>query len=105
LADRYVNPAVAPEFLNQDFTRITPNAYLLSIAPITEVEHVVEAITVDADARRMLKVRANAPCLVLHRTTWSHDIIATRSRFIYPGSRYRLGGRFKPDRGIHCRIA
>ena len=105
LADRYVNPVIAPEFLSQDFTCITPNAYLLSVAPITEVEHVVEAVAADADVRRMLEVRANAPCLVLHRTTWSYDIVATRSRFVYPGSRYRLGGRFKPDRGTHCLVA
>ena len=105
MADRYVNPAVAPRFLDQDFTRITPNAYLLSVAPITEVEHVVEAVTADADARRMLQVRANTPCLVLHRTTWSNAVVATRSRFVYPGSRYRLGGRFKPGSGSHCLVA
>jgi GntR family transcriptional regulator, histidine utilization repressor len=97
MADRYVNPAVAPAFLDQDFKRITPNAYLLSVAPITEVEHVVEAVMADAKTRALLNIRADSPCLVLHRTTWSHDRVATCSRFVYPGSRYRLGGRFKPD--------
>lgn len=97
MADRYVNPAVAPNFLDQDFTRITPNAYLLSVAPITEVEHVVEAVVADANTRQLLNMRAHTPCLVMHRTTWSHDHVATCSRFIYPGSRYRLGGRFKPE--------
>jgi GntR family histidine utilization transcriptional repressor len=105
MADRYVNPAIAPEFLEQDFTRITPNAYLLSVAPITEVEHVVEAVAADDIARRLLGMRAHAPCLVLHRTTWSHKVVATRSRFIYPGSRYRLGGRFKPDGDSGCRVS
>lgn len=105
MADRYVNPAVAPDFLEQDFTRITPNAYLLGVAPITEVEHVVEAVAADDIVRDLLGMRAHAPCLVLHRTTWSHELVATRSRFVYPGSRYRLGGRFIPDGSSGCRIS
>ena len=104
LADRYVNPVVAPDFLKQDFTRITPNAYLLSVAPITEVAHVVEAVVADPADRALLQMRANSPCLVLHRTTWSYDLVATRSRFVYPGSRYRLGGRFRPDNDPRCLV-
>ena len=35
---------VAPDFLKQDFTATTPTAYLLSIAPVDELEHTVEAV-------------------------------------------------------------
>lgn len=35
LEDRLVNTQVVPDYLQQDFTRITPNAYLSSIAPIS----------------------------------------------------------------------
>jgi GntR family histidine utilization transcriptional repressor len=97
LADRYVNPAIAPRFLEQDFTRITPAAYLMSVAPISEVDHVIEAVLADQRTRRLLKLKINTPCLVLHRTTWSEDCVATQSRFIYPGPRFKLGGRFKPE--------
>ncbi len=101
LADRFVNPACAPLFLEQDFTRITPNEYLLSVAPVTEVEHVIEAVVADGPTQQLLQIAADEPCLVLHRTTWADNMVATRSRFIYSGSRYRLGGRFKPETENH----
>jgi len=36
------------------------------------------------------------PCLVLHCQTWNENRVSTHSKFSYPGSRYRFGGRFKP---------
>lgn len=97
LADRWVNPAAAPHFLEQDYTRITPSAYLIGVAPLSSVEHVIEAVLPDSETRRMLEIDARTPCLLLHRTTWSGGRVATRSRFFYPGTRYRLAGRFSPD--------
>ncbi|MEJ2041345.1 MAG: histidine utilization repressor [Desulfosarcinaceae bacterium] len=96
LADRYVNPDLVPDFLAQDFTRITPSAYLVQVAPFTEVDHVIEAVLADEKTRDLLKLKKNTPCLVLHRTTWAGEVVATHSRFTYPGPRCRLGGRFKP---------
>ena len=96
LADRYVNPAVAPHFLEQDFTAMTPNEYLVGVAPITEVDHVIEAVLADKQARAHLGLEMNTPCLVLHRTTWSGSRVATHSRFTYPGTRFRLAGRSRP---------
>ncbi len=97
LEDRYVNPAVAPDYLNQDFCKITPSRYLLDVAPLTEAEHVIEAVLPDERTQKLLDIGPNEPCLVLYRRTWSNDIVATRSRFIHPGSRFRLGGRFRPS--------
>jgi GntR family histidine utilization transcriptional repressor len=95
LSDRFVNPAVAPHYLEQDFGVTTPNEYLTRVAPIQEAEHVIEAVLPDAVTRRLLDVPANEPCLLVHRRTWSFGQVATRNRLIYPGSRYRLGGRFR----------
>lgn len=94
-AERYVNPAVAPDFLKQDFDRTTPSAYLLSVAPVTEAEHVVEASPCEPRIRRLLRMADDEPCLVLHRTTWVGATVATRNRFVHPGSRYRIGSRFR----------
>ena len=54
LADRYVNPVVAPRFMEQDFTRLTPNEYLIGVAPITVVDHVIEAVLADRKAQTLL---------------------------------------------------
>lgn len=105
LADRFIVPEIAPEYLQQDFTTITPNEYLLKLAPISGVEHVVEALIPDAWIRELLEINEAEPCLALHRTTWVEDAVATRSSFFYPGSRYSLGGRFTPSSSGSIRVA
>jgi GntR family histidine utilization transcriptional repressor len=96
LGDRYVNPVVAPHYLEQDFTTITPTKYLLRTAPVTKVEHIIEAVRPEDEVCRLLEIEADEPCLVLHRQTWNDTLVNTHSRFSYPGSRYRIGGRFAP---------
>ncbi len=97
LADRYVNPICAPDYINQDFTSITPSDYLLKVTPVSKVEHIVEAVLPDSMAMKLLAIPSDEPCLVLHRKTWDNSRIATFSKMIYPGSVYRLGGKFKPS--------
>ncbi len=94
-SERFINPAVAPRYLEQDFTRITPSEYLLEEAPVQEAEHVIEAITPLPDVRASLEVPEGEPCLCLTRRTWALDRVATYSRLVSPGSRYTLKGRFK----------
>ncbi len=99
LADRYVHPSVAPDYIKQDFRAITPSAYLMQLCPATLVEHVIEALIPDVWVRNGLAINAAEPCLVLHRKTWVNDRVATVSIFYYPGSRHRIGDRFKPANG------
>ncbi len=94
LEDRYVNPVVAPDYLEQDFTVTTPNAHLVRVAPPDRVEHVIEAILPDPYTARLLAIEPNEPCLLLRRRTWSGGTVASTARLVHPGSRYRLGGSF-----------
>jgi len=96
LGDRFVNPLYAPDYLQQDFTVITPSKYLLSILPANDVEHIIEADLPDERVQDLLKIGALEPCLILHRQTWSGAGVVTHSRMTYSGSAYRMGGRFKP---------
>ena len=97
LADRYINPAIAPDFLKQDFTQITPSDYLMGISPAMEVEHIIEAMMPEKWSRDLLEISRTEPCLILHRRTWVNDKVATKNRFIYPGSRHKIGSRFHPN--------
>ncbi len=97
LEDRYVSVTSAPHYIEQDFERITPNEYLMKTAPLSEAEHIIEAILPDRQAQKLLNINATEPCILLHRRTWSGATIASSARLIHPGSRYRLGGRFIPD--------
>lgn len=99
LEDRHVNPAAAPLYLEQDFTRATPNEYLSAVVPATEVEHAIEAVAPDAVAMRLLALGPEEPCLRLTRTTWAGTLPVTRALLTHPGSRYRLAGRFQVPHG------
>lgn len=88
--DRFVNSIEAPDYLKQDFTRLTPHTYLLQNTEVTYVDNTIRAIRADEESRRALEIDGNQPCLLLDRRTWRGNIPVTRSRFLYPGDRYRL---------------
>ncbi|KJV31825.1 GntR family transcriptional regulator [Aquitalea magnusonii] len=90
LEDRYVNPAWAPDYILQDFTRRTPNEYLMETCPLTDIEHSVEAILPDARELAMLDIAAGEPCLLVLRRTWSYKNLVTFARLVHPGGRYKL---------------
>lgn len=94
--DRYVNPACAPDYLDVDFTRITPTHYLLEVAPLWEAQYSIEASAPTADEARLLGVDGDAACLVIVRRTVSRGVPITLARLVHPGSRYLLQGEFRP---------
>ncbi len=96
LADRYVNPVLFPDYLAQDFTKITPAEYLLETSPVTEAEHIIETMMPNDQIANLLEIESSEPCLLLHRRTWTHGTLGTCNRFVYPGAHYKIGGRFKP---------
>ena len=56
LEDRFVNVSFAPDLLAQDFTAMTPSAYLSAIAPLTEAEQAVSEIIPSAIVRNHLQM-------------------------------------------------
>jgi len=98
LEERFINPAFAPAYLDQDFAAQTASRYLQNIAPAAEVEHVIHAILPDARTQELLNISAAEPCLRLERRTWvAAQKTATSSVFTHPGSRYSLGSRYQPS--------
>ncbi len=94
--DRYVNPACAPEYLQVDFTQITPTHYLLDVAPLWEAQYSIEASAPTAQEARLLEIDAGTACLIVVRRTVSRAVPITLARLVHPGSRYQLEGQFKP---------
>lgn len=94
IEDRLVNAALVPDYLAQDFTQVTPNAYLMSQAPITEGEHIVEAVLAQPEEYKWLKITKQEPCLLIRRRTWSNKSLISCAKLTYPGSRYSLEGKF-----------
>jgi GntR family histidine utilization transcriptional repressor len=92
--DRHVNPNVAPDYLAQNFNSLTPNAYLMSVAPLQGVRFEIEANLPPANIREMLHMNAGEPCLLLHRQTQSMGQVASVADMWHPALRYRFAGSF-----------
>ncbi|HEY2677850.1 MAG TPA: histidine utilization repressor [Steroidobacteraceae bacterium] len=96
LEDRYVQPKLAPGYLNVDFSKTTPHDYLIKVAPLQEAEHLLRAEMPDERTRKLLAMKRDEPCLVVIRRTWTAGQIASVARLHYPGPRYEMSGRFRP---------
>jgi GntR family histidine utilization transcriptional repressor len=92
LEERWVVPAAAPGYLEQDFSDFTPSEYLMRVAPLARVEYRIEARLPDEVTRQALSLGAGEPCLLLHRCTFSRGRAASVANLWYPGNRYRLTG-------------
>ncbi len=94
--DRHVLAEFAPDCLAEDFTHITPSAYLTGIAPLAEAEQVVRAAKPNRAIQKHLQMSPGEPCLVVIRRTWSQGRPVTFARLHHPGSRYELTGNYTP---------
>jgi len=94
--DRHVLTSFAPDCLQQDFERVTPSAYLTSVAPLQEAEQVVRATMPNGAVRQHLDMDEGEPSLVVIRRTWSKGQPVTFARLHHPGSRYELTGHYTP---------
>lgn len=95
LEDRFVQPKVAPDYLDIDFTAEIPHQYLMRAAPLERAEHVIEAETASKRLAAQLQIDEGDPLLVLTRRTWSRGQVASHVRLIHPASRYRFVGAFR----------
>ncbi|WP_286976464.1 histidine utilization repressor [Pseudomonas sp.] len=93
LEDRFVNPRWVPDYLDTNFAEQTPNEVLVANCPISDVEHVVEAMLVDSQTAQWLEINTATPCLCMVRRTWSDEHLVSYARLIHPGDRYKLRSR------------
>jgi GntR family transcriptional regulator, histidine utilization repressor len=94
--DRYVNPACAPAYLAQDFSRTTPTRYLFEVTALWRAQYSIEAARPTAQEAALLGIGPVEPCLIVTRRTFTSDAAITLARLVHPGSRYLLEGSFEP---------
>lgn len=100
LEERFVNAKLVPDYLQQDFSQITPGAYLTQVTPLSEADHWIEAINGSSKVCKLLAMKKNTHCLKVSRRTYSRKKNAKTKQldivnfaYLYhPGDRYRLGG-------------
>ena len=94
LEERFVLPAAAPEYDKIDFSKITPNEYLVKVAPLERVDHTVRATMPDEESRDLLRMREGEACLLLIRQTWSRSRLVSHALLTHPGSRFEFSDAF-----------
>jgi GntR family histidine utilization transcriptional repressor len=97
LEDRFVNPRMAPEFMEQDFALEQPSDFLVRTVLFDQMEHVVDAVLPTREQAELLQMEPSQPCLLLTRRTWMREVPITLVRCLHPGARYRLGSRVRTD--------
>ncbi|MFT0531911.1 histidine utilization repressor [Castellaniella hirudinis] len=93
LEDRVVDARRVPDYLDQDWSRTTPNEYLMQVAPAPSGQYTIEVKLPTADTADPLDIPLDQPCLVLDRTTFSGGTFTSQAVMWYPGNRYKLAGR------------
>ena len=91
--DRWVNPAVAPAYMEQDFARITPNEYLMQVAPLQGASYSIEALLPPREIAELLEIDVRQACLVLNRQTLALGQVASIATMWHPGARYQFAGK------------
>lgn len=92
--DRYVNPALAPGYMQLDFSTTTANEYLMRVAPLYGVRYRIEASMPPPEVAAMLHTDVHQPCLVLRRKTLSRKQVASVAMLWHPANRYQFTGGF-----------
>jgi GntR family transcriptional regulator, histidine utilization repressor len=96
LEDRLLNVSAVPEALQEDFSVVPPNTWLVGHVPWTEAEHRISASNADKGIAAALKIEEQAACLVVERRTWRNGEPITAVRMIHPAHLYDLIARFTP---------
>ena len=92
LEQRWVNPAIAPTFIEQDFSEVNTSAWLIAQVPLESGHYIVEALATPANIADLLNIEEQAPALVLRRTTCSKGKVATHAVMWHPGTTYQFSG-------------
>jgi GntR family histidine utilization transcriptional repressor len=90
--DRWVNPACAPAYMEQDFATVTPNEHLMLAAPLQGATYRIEALPAPREVAAMLAIEAHACCLVLTRKSTSAGRVASVVTMWHPGELYQFTG-------------
>ena len=92
--DRFVDPAVAPGYLEVNLSEVTAHEYLMNVAPLERVEHVVKSIVPPPRVAQLLCLATGEAALLIERTTWSRGRRASFALLYHAGARFELRGVF-----------
>ncbi len=90
LEDRYVNPSLAPDFLQVDFSARTADTYFRSSFSKLSHDHELQAVMSTPEAHHFLELEQPVPCIQVSRKSWSGNRVLSVARYLYPGHRHQM---------------
>jgi GntR family histidine utilization transcriptional repressor len=94
LEERFVLGEAAPGYSEMDFSTVTPNEFLMRVAPLERVGHIVRAVLPSEEVQLLLEINEMEPCLLLIRKTWSKSRLVSYARLTHPSSRFEFEDSF-----------
>jgi GntR family histidine utilization transcriptional repressor len=91
LEDMLVNPALVPDFNEQNFDDKNSIHYLDKIAPFANIQHSIEAILPNAKLASVLGIPENQACIKICRKIHSNNGVVSYARLYHAGNRFRIG--------------
>ncbi|MDW4497254.1 UTRA domain-containing protein [Sulfitobacter sp. D35] len=88
--ERWINPAAAPGVQDQSFLRTSPNRWLLTHVPYSDVTHEITAVAATKAQAVRLGLAIGAPLLQTRRVTSLHGTGITTVTLLHPGGTYTL---------------
>lgn len=91
---RLINLQAVADAASEDFSEISPGAWLLRQVPWAVAEHRIRASGSTPEVSARLKIKSGTPCLVVERTTRTVASPITFVRLTYPGALHELVATF-----------
>lgn len=91
--ERWVNAAVVPDFLAQDFTQVNTSDYLIAHVPLESGEYKIMAKIAPPLVQQQLLMADNEPALLHTRQTHSRGQLVSMVNMWHAGSRHHFGGQ------------
>ena len=95
IEERLINLTAVPKAEVVPFETEAPGTWLVGNVPWSDAEHVISAEGATREMARLLSIPVGTACLVVERRTWSDGEPITWARFVHPGDKRRLVGRFR----------
>lgn len=93
-----------PNYPDTNFDRQTPNEVLVATCPISDIEHIVEALDADVYTAVLLEIQEGTACLCLVRRTRSDDRLISYAQLFHPGARYKLRSAMRPTNKFNKKV-
>lgn len=93
---RLINKDAVPEVDEEDFSAISPGAWLLKTVPWSSAEHQIVALAATGEVASVLDIAPGTACLEIQRKTQNDKGKVTWAKMTYPGDQHSLVASFLP---------